>query len=174
MNVTEDTFDSFITSLVPGITESSRRDVHALYIGGPSNESLWERTTSLIGDIQTNCNAQTIASSYATHGNAAYRYVFSVPPGEHGEDVPYSFYSDGDNPTDIVVTSLAVAKVLPNIITSLAVSGTPQFSPNDTMEKYGSKEVILNIASNATSERIGDPWRSKRCSYWQNGMFVQR
>ena len=100
--------------------------------------------------------------------------MFSVPPGEHAEDVPYSFYSEGDNPSDTLVTSLAVANVLPNIITSLAVSGIPQFTPNDTMEKYGSKEVILNIASNATSERIGDPWRSKRCSYWQNGMFVQR
>ena len=173
MNVTEDTFDGFITSLVPGITEGSRRDVHALYIGGPSNESLWERTTSLIGDILFDCNAQIIASSYAAHENAAYRYVFSVPPGEHAEDVPYSFYSEGDNPSDTLVISLAVANVLPNIITSLAVSGIPQFTPNDTMEKYGSKEVILNIASNATSERIGDPWRSKRCSYWQNGMFVQ-
>ena len=173
MNVTEDTFDSFITALVPNITESSRKDVHALYLGGPSNESLWERTTSFIGDVLITCNAQIIASSYATHKDAAYRYVFSVPPGAHGEDVPYSFYSEGDNPSDIAVTSLEVAHVLPNIITSLAVCGVPQVASNDTMEKYGSKEVVLNIGSNGTSEHTGDPWRSRRCRYWQNGLFAQ-
>ena len=169
MNVTEDTFDGFIKGLVLNITES-RKDVRALCLVGPSKESLWECTTSFIGDA---CSAQIIASSYAAHKDAAYRYVFSVPPGEHTEDVTYSFYSEGDNPSDIFVACLEVAHVLPNIITSLAVWGGPQLASNDLMERYGSKEVVLNIGSNGMSEHIGDLCRSRRCTYWQNGLFIQ-
>lgn len=174
VNVTEATLDDYLSSLVPNITEASRKEALALYLGSAlKKESLWDRTTTLIGDIMFACNAQVLASSYATHNDATYRYIFAVPPGAHGDDVPFTFYSEGDNPSDVAVANTTVASVLPNVIASLAISGVPQTALNTTMETYRSKETVLVIHHNATSRHVGDPWRNARYIFWQNITYVQ-
>jgi hypothetical protein len=166
-------FNSFLSTLVPNMTSAGQDAVRALYLDPASHESIWERTTSLIADVEFDCNAQVVASSYAALHDNAFRYIFSVPPAKHGDDVPYSFYSNGDNPTDVLVVNTSVASVLPHIITSLAISGVPESAPHKPLEKYGSKQNILVVNKTVVYQRVGDPWHSKRCAFWQQADYVQ-
>jgi hypothetical protein len=144
---------------------------------------MWDRTTALIGDVQINCNAQAAASAYAAlseHGTnekktSGYRYIFAVPPGKHGDDIPYSFYSYGINPADSLPANTSVATVLPEIITSLALSrnGVPVSAPSMPLEKYGPEQRILVVNATGISQIIGDPWQSKRCEFWQKADGIQ-
>src|SRR5882757_1000912 len=97
----------------------------ALYLDPASQESIWDSTTALFGDVTFNCNAQVIASSHAAHNGNAFRYIFAVPPALHGDDVPYSFYCYGNSLTDYLVANGSTAAVIQRIITSVATSDMP-------------------------------------------------
>ena len=120
----------------------------------------------LIADVQFDCNAQIVVSSYAALGDNAIRCATC-------EALPYSFYSNGDNPTDVLVVNTSVTSVLPHIITSLAISGVPESAPHKPLEKYGPKQNILVVNKTIVYQRVGDPWHSKRCAFWQQADYVQ-
>ena len=172
-NVTIDDFNGFLASLVPNMTSAGQDTVRALYLDPASHESIWDRTTALISDILTTCHAQVVASSYAAHGDSVFRYIFAVPPAKHGDDLSYTFYSYGDNPADGLVANTSVASVLPRIITSLSISGIPEFAPSRPLEKYGTKQNVLVINKTAVHEHIGDPWKNARCEFWQKGDYFE-
>lgn len=156
------------------MTASSQDAVRALYLDDGSQESIGDRTVALISDILFTCNAQIVASSYAAHDEkSAFRYIFAVPPAQHSQDVPYSFYSYGGSPADSFVTNTTVASVLQSVITSLSTYGVPQIAPHIPVKEYGGKENVLVLNITGVDQHIGDPWRSKRCAFWQNADYVQ-
>jgi carboxylesterase type B len=128
---------------------------------------------ALIADVLFDCNAQVVAWSYAAHSNNAFRYIFAVPPAKHADDLSYSFYSNGDNPSDTVVVNTSVASVLQQIITSLAMSGIPKSAPHKLLTTYGEKQNILVVNKTVVYQRVGDPWQNKRCAFWQQVDYVQ-
>jgi len=172
-NVTIDVFNTFLSFLVPNMTSAGQDAARAMYLDPTSQESIWESTTALISDVRFTCNAQVVASSYAAQSDSAFRYIFAVPPAEHSDDVVYSFYGYGNSPGDVLVANTSVATVLSQIISSLAVSGIPEYAPNQLLEKYGVEENILVVNVTASTERAGDPWHSERCTFWQKADYVQ-
>jgi acetylcholinesterase len=170
--VTIDDFNRFLTNLVPNMTRAAQDAARALYLDPASQESIWERTTAFISDAVFTCNAQVVAS-HAACGDETFRYIFAVPPAKHGDDVPYTFYSNGDNPTDAVVANKSVASVLQHIITSLTITGAPESAPHMPLEKYGVKQNILVVNETSVDLRAGDPWHSNRCVFWQNAIHIQ-
>lgn len=166
-------FNSYLSALVPNMTSVGQGTVRALYLDHASQESIWERTTALIADVQLNCNSQIVASSYAVHSNNAFQYIFAIPPAKHADDVPYSFYGNGDNPSDTVVVNTTVASVLPHIITSLVISDVLESSAHKLLENYGENQNILVVNQTGISHHLGDPWQSKRCAFWQQRDYVQ-
>jgi len=91
------------------------------------------------------CNAQVIVLSYAAHRNNTFRYIFAVPSVKHADnipyDIPYMFYSNGDNPSDTVVVNAFVTSVLQNIITSLVISGVPESTPHKSLMMGGTEHI---------------------------------
>lgn len=170
--VTVADFNGYLSTLVPNMTSAGQDAARALYLDPTSQESIWERTIALIADVQFDCNAQVVASSYAAHSNV-FRYIFAVPPAKHADDIPYTFYSNGDNPSDTVVVNASVASVLQNIITSLAISGVPESAPHKPLTTYGEKQNILVVNKTVVYQHAGDPWQSKRCAFWQQADYVQ-
>lgn len=156
------------------MTSFDQDTVRALYLDDGSQGSIGDHTVSLISDILFTCNAQIVASSYAAHDEkSAFRYIFAVPPAPHAEDVPYTFYSYGGNPADSLVTNTTVASALQSVITSLSISGVPHVAPQTPMKEYGDKGDILVLNVTGVGQQVGDPWRSKRCAFWQNADYVQ-
>jgi carboxylesterase type B len=149
-------FNGYLTSLVPNITSASQEAVRALYLDPASDGSIYDRTIALISDIIFTCNAQVIASSYAAHNNNAYRYIFAVPPASHGQDVPFTFYSSGDSPSDYLVTNTTVAFAIQRIVTSLSQFGIPQ-AESTPLEKYG--DLILDRVNLVLCHRPNDESR---------------
>jgi carboxylesterase type B len=171
-SMTIDHFNGYLTSLVPNISSASQDAVRALYLDPASEGSIHDRTVALISDIIFTCNAQVIASSYAAHNNNAYRYIFAMPPAGHGQDVPYTFYSSGDSPTDYSVTNTTVAFAIQRIVTSLSQFGIPQ-AESTPLEKYGAAENVLILNVTGIEQHAGDPWHNKRCAFWQKADYVQ-
>ena len=155
------------------MTSAGQDAVRALYLDPATHETIWDRVTALISDILITCHAQVVASSYAAHSDGAFRYIFAVPPAKHGNDVPYTFYSYGDNPTDSLVANTSVASVLSRIITSLGISGVPEFAPSRPLEKYGKKQNVLVVNKTAVHQHVGDPWQSARCEFWQKADYFE-
>lgn len=156
------------------MTSAGQDAARALYLNTTSQESIWDRTVALISDIQFTCNAQVIASSYATHNDNTYRYIYAVPPAKHGDDVYYSFYNYGNSSTDAEVgNNTSVAFALQNIITSLGISGVPEYASSVPMEQYGGKETVLVLNVTEIGQHSGDPWQSERCTFWQEADYVQ-
>lgn len=171
--MTTDDFNSYLSELVPNMTTAGQDAARALYLNTSSDESIWDRTVALISDIQFTCNAQVITSSYATHSNNVFRYMFAVPPAKHEDDVYYTFYSYGNSSTDVQVANTSVAFALQNIITSLGISGVPEYAPNEPLEKYGTDQNILVANLTTIDQRTGDPWHSDRCTFWQEADYIQ-
>lgn len=170
--MTIDDFNGYLTSLVPNITSASQNTVRALYLDPASYGSIYDRTIALISDIIFTCNAQVIASSYAAHNNNAYRYIFAVPPATHGQDVPYTFYSSGDSPTDYSVANTTVAFAIQRIVTSLSQFGVPR-AGSTPLQKYGVAENLLVLNLAGIEQHAGDPWHNERCAFWLNADHVQ-
>jgi len=172
-NVTIDDFNRFLTTLVPNMTWAAQETARALYLDPASKESIWDRTTAFISDAIFTCNAQVLAASDAGHADRTFRYIFAAPPAVHGNDVPYTFYSNGDNPSDVNVVNTSVASVLQHIITSLAITGAPEFAPHMPLENYGVKQNILVVNETFVDLHAGDPWHNRRCTFWQNALHIQ-
>lgn len=129
-----------------------------------SQESIRQRTTALIADVQFDCNAQVVASSYAAlHDTAILCHLRSTP---------YSFNGNGDSPTDTLVGNSSETFVLQRIITSLAISGFSAVVSHKALEKYRVKENILVVNRTVVSYHVGDPWQSMRCASWQQADWL--
>lgn len=172
--MTIDQFNSFLIGLVPNMTNSSQDAARALYLNDTSQESIGDRTASLISDVLFTCNAQIVASSYAAHDpKTAFRYIFAVPPALHGYDLPFTFYSYGSSVEDPKVTNTTIASTIQQIITSLSTAGAPEIAPYTPLAEYGEEGNILVLNVTGVDQHTGDPWQSERCAFWQKADYVQ-
>jgi carboxylesterase type B len=95
--------------------------------------------------------------------------VFSVPPGLHGQDVPYTFYNGDGNPTDGVVNA-TVAFVLQKYITDFAKTGNPDGPAVPHFPLYGDQSIAMNLNATSISE-MRDPISNLRCEWWQRALY---
>ena len=98
-----------------------------------------------------------------------YSYLFSVAPGLHGQDVPYTYYNGG--PANSNVANTTVALVLQDYITSFAVTGVPKREGDPEFQMYSNQSTILNLNITSISE-ILDPTANARCLFWQKGLYA--
>ena len=119
--------------------------------------------TDFIGDVQFTCNAQFLASAFT---KGVYRYIFSVPPAYHGDDVAYTFYNDGEQDVNI-----SIAHNLQDIIINFVTTGIPTSRQEPGFPEYwpGRRSLFFN----STNKVDVDPWKSKRCDWWQTGLFAE-
>lgn len=168
--VTDDTaLAAFIRRSFPGIQDSVVNYVvktlyPAVYDGSQPYSNGLDRTILIISELIFTCNTNYLARAY---GNNTYNYQFSVPPGLHGFDVPYTFYNGvSADPT----FNATVAMALQDYLTSFAQNGEPSGEGFPSFPLYGpsSTEINLNITG---INPIKDPTANPRCLFWQKALY---
>ncbi len=124
-----------------------------------------ERGAATVTDAQFSCNAAYLSQAFA---NRTYAYLFSVPPGLHGLDVPYTFFN---GPTFSVLNN-TLAYVLQDYITSFAMKGVPSAAGGPTFPLYGEAATLLNLNVSSITPEM-DPASNDRCVWWQKGLIYQ-
>ncbi|KAB8336748.1 hypothetical protein FH972_021057 [Carpinus fangiana] len=129
------------------------------------------RLSAALADFGFVCNTDYINKGY---GGNTYPYYFSVPPGLHGQDVPYTFFTG--RPTDASTASFntTVANALQEYVTtfvqngrptSLSVRGLPPFLTSGRNARIQQ----LNVMS-ITAGR--DNTANARCKWWQQAPYA--
>lgn len=157
----------FLPSAEPSILSFIKNDLYPpIFDGSQPYTSNVERLQTLIQDYGIECYPTWIATAF---GGNAYSYLFSVPPGLHAEDVPYTFYDENTegNGTSVGVANSTTAEILQRFITRFAATGVP----GGGFPLYGEQGLVLNINETFISPEV-DPMRNSRCAWWQEGLYL--
>lgn len=140
-----------------------------VYNGSYGYTNSVDRVALSISDVIFQCNTDYFNRAF---DGDTYAYMFSIPPGFHGEDVSYTFY-DG-NPSSVVNKTVALA--MQDYITSFAETGKPKSSVGPKFERYGDNSRLLNLKLSDIT-MIKDPTDNRRCLFWQQvpySSFIER
>jgi carboxylesterase type B len=136
----------------------------AVYDGSQPYSNGLDRTIFIISEIIFTCNTVYLARADTS---SAYKYQFSVPPGLHGSDVPYTFYNGVSEDPSFNAT---VARALQAYLTSFAQNGVPSAEGFPTFPVYGSTSTELNLNISGIST-MRDSTDNARCQYWQKALY---
>lgn len=117
-----------------------------------------------LSDFCFQCNTDYINRAFENH---TYAYRFSIPPGLHAEDLPYTFY----NGPNSAVLNTTVALILQDYITSFAKTGIPESKIGPNFKLHGENNHVLNLGLDNIYEQV-DPAASARCRWWQKGLYT--
>ena len=123
------------------------------------------RVSLAIAESSFACNTNYLARAY---GNRTHNYLFSVPPGLHGQDVPYTFFNGAPGQASASVLSPSTATALQEYITSFTVTGTPGVPGLPHFPIYGMDAEVQDLSATGIRE-IRDPAANERCLWWQKG-----
>ena len=119
----------------------------------------YERTVLFIGELYVDCNVNAIGRAFA---GKPWAYEFSVPPGYHTYDLPYTFY-DGASER---VSNDTVAVDMQTYFVSFVVHGDPNAgSVLPRLPRYRSTSNMLNLTDTGF-HAVVDPAANVRCEYW--------
>lgn len=161
---------SFFTSATEDVIEYIADVLYPPIFDGTYPWTDWvSRTATTIAEGQGfACNSVYLDHAY---GNRTYAYLFSVPPGLHGEDVAYTFYNGGAASATVLNTTTAF--VLQDWIASFAIDGVPAAPGVKGVPKfnmYGSHATVEDLGE-ASISLIVDPASNNRCDWWQLALY---
>lgn len=112
------------------------------------------------------CGTNALSSAFGP--DDSYSYVFGIPPGIHGEDIPYVYFN---GPSSAVVND-TVANILQSFVVNFAMSGKPDAQDGyglalPRFPSYGAKMNALEIGM-ASFDVVKDPTVNDRCHFWQD------
>lgn len=137
----------------------------------------YERTCLLVSEAIFTCNTNYLARAFK---NQTYNYIFSVSPGLHGQDIPYTFFVPNTTETDSITGTLvdsAIALELQDYITSFAATGNPNVGSFGETEGPSPQFVMYGAGGRArtlSDDGIGmttDPAFNERCLWWQEALY---
>jgi carboxylesterase type B len=132
-----------------------------------------QRVALFIGEWALNCNLNYLRRAYKGNTHA---YQFSIPPGLHGQDVPYTFYKDGSTLTsilfDIPVSNVTVALAMQDWFTSFAFDGEPRSDLGPDFIQHGPHARLMDIGQE-TLKMINDSTDNPRCRFWQTVPYLE-
>ena len=140
-----------------------------IYDGSQPYSNVLERAVLLDGEVFITCNEFFLDTAYQ---NRTYSSLFSVPPGIHGTDIGYDFYT-GEGTTYASVINATVAEAQQEFIESFATNGRPttDIPGVPAFPIYGAGATVLNITATSFSE-AHDPAANARCQYWQKAPYI--
>ena len=142
-----------------------------IYDGSQPYTTPFDRLDLLISEMMISCNSRYIATA---RGNDSYNYMFSVPPGHHRGDIPYTFW-DATGTTNDPVLNTTLAEDMQRYITAFAATGDPNAFQGKTglptFPKYGSAATVLNF-NQTFIDVVVDPMKNSRCDWWQLGLYL--
>lgn len=170
-------YEEYLKSLFPGIPDTALATITTELYPEPHSSSdqdkygyndMLGRVAQTMGDALIACSAYSINMA-AQKRNASYAYQFSVPPGLHSDDLPYTFF-DAQNPGANVNATLA--RIMQTYLTNLAATGRPSASSGAVPAFAPSHDLTLqNINSTNLGPFTKDELFQKRCEWWNQGHF---
>jgi len=157
----------FLPSAEPSVLSFIETELYPpIYNGSQPYNSPFERLEIALQDYAIECYPTYLATAFK---GKAYNYIFSVPPGAHAEDVPYTFYDENieGNGTASGVANSTTAEILQRFITTFAATGVP----GKGFPLYGEEGLVLNINETVIASEV-DPMRNSRCAWWQKGLYL--
>lgn len=121
------------------------------------------RLTQTLADALIDCNTFYLDKAFESN-NASYAYLFSVPPGVHASDLPYTFL-DPDEPGLTVNSTLA--QLMQGYFANFATTGSPNSARLPPFPK-GENLIVQNL-NNTKFGPIKDKVSVERCNWWQSG-----
>jgi carboxylesterase type B len=165
---------SYITSIAPGASQSvidyiTNTLYPPIFDGSYGYKTMTDRLALFISEASFTCNTRYLDLAFQ---NKTYAYYFTVPPGYHGEDVPYTFFN-GDTSTadDGLPVNVTVAMALQDYITSFAMTGSPNEKGEPFFPIYGANSSTENIGTFHLGVQVPDTAGNARCDWWQKALY---
>ncbi|KAM0253112.1 hypothetical protein ACHAQJ_007388 [Trichoderma viride] len=133
-----------------------------VYNGSYPYTSEIDRVILMTNEINFAAGQQTLLQATIAHGTAAYAYEFSVPPGIHASDIPYTFYN-GPAPN----VDASVASIIQHAIAGFAESGLPDAGPLGiaSFPRYDKDATTVNLYINSSVISSDTTWNN-RTKWW--------
>lgn len=165
-------FKAYMSALMPSIP-SAQIDTLAEEVypedfsGAFPYQTQSERLALALSEGLVSCNAFGTNIAYR---NATRSYQFSVFPGIHAQDVPYTFFNG--EPVDFIGQPIieSVAEAMQRFFVDFAAYGTAGASTAAEIPMYGANATVLDI-SNSGFAIIADPAANSRCRFWIRGLY---
>ena len=125
------------------------------------------RAALTTGDYHIVCNGHYLTTAFP---NASYAYRFSVPPGIHGSDLPYTFYVNGTAPATTQSINATLALLMQRYFLNFAIAGSPNGLGVPRFPLYGgeAEEILSSTMVGAVHD---DDLTAARCKWWQKGLY---
>lgn len=132
-----------------------------VYDGSQPYKNVQDRLALLIQEAFINCNAHILAQN--SQGQS-FGYIFDVPPGLHGQDIAYSFYTPG-LPAPFVEDK-GLATEMQRYLTRFARTGDPNGGAGGVkIPEYSQAGAVLDIKSSGFKV-VKDDAANPRCKWW--------
>lgn len=156
-HATQDVLSYITNTLYPAVFDGS--------LGYKDNIA---RLALLISEVFFTCNDYFFGEAY---NGKDYAYYFTIYPGLHGSDVPYTYYNGGPATSSVLNTTAAIA--LQDWIVTFATNGVPRTpdvpaAPKFVMWGNGTDEDL----GLSTITHAADPTDNARCVWWQKGLYL--
>lgn len=166
---TSDNFTTYMNLYFPNISPAALTYLTStlyppIYNGSQPYTTPFLRLDLAISDFTFTCSTNWLGHAY---GNRTHNYLFSVPPGNHTEDVPYTFY----NGPIATVKNDTLAMNLQKYLTSFAASGNPNREGLPEWGFYGTSSRVLNTNQTSLEMSIDIETANRRCDWWQKALY---
>jgi cholinesterase len=170
-------FDAYVQSLLPAASPSVITYItDVLYPdtthGAQGYETQLARNSDFYSEFVFSCNTRYLDLAFE---NKTYAYIFSVPPGLHEIDVPYTFFN-GDTTTvdDEYPVNATIAIALQEYITNFAITGSPNREAVNIpyFLPYGVNSSMINLGFAGFGAEVIDEAANSRCAWWQQALYT--
>ncbi|GKT57619.1 acetylcholinesterase precursor [Colletotrichum tofieldiae] len=123
-----------------------------------------QRTSATIADSWFICNNYFLNRAM---GDKAFNYLFDVPPGSHGTDIPYTFFNNEASSGGLPLNA-SVANTLQAYLTMFAKTGSPNRANLPHIPLYGVNATVMSLYNRTL---VVDMAATERCDWWQRALY---
>ncbi|KAK2052995.1 carboxylesterase [Colletotrichum caudatum] len=123
-----------------------------------------ERASATLAESWFICNNYMLNKALA---GKAFNYLFDVPPGYHGTDLPYTFFNSEDGSSGAPLNA-SVADTLQAYLANFAMTGSPNGIGLPDVPLYGAEATVLSLYNRT---QVADTVARERCDWWQTALY---
>lgn len=167
-------FVEYVQGQLPGASQSTINYItQTLYPDQTPNVTAFasqlNRTAFFNGEFLVSCNTRYLDVAFK---NNTFAYLFSVKPGTHEVDVPYTFFNgDTSTPDQGPPVNATIATAFQDYIINFAIHGDPNGDGLPVFPRYGNGSLMLNISSVGFDTQVRDAAANTRCGWWQQALY---
>lgn len=168
----EDEYLAYLEQLIPDAANSTIEYVNKvlyppIFNGTQQYRTQGAREVHTITDSAFICNTRYIDLAYEHLG--AKGYYFDVAPGNHAQDLDYTFFNDGGIISGAYEVNVSLAQQMQRLFTNFAKNGSPDGESVPTLPLYGKNSILWSIQ---TGTPVTDDAATEQCKWWQEAHYL--